>query len=260
MGDLPALEDRAVQRGRCDQPTEPHAGGDGLAGGAEVGDDLAVEGGERGHRCDVVAELRVVVVLDHDRTRAPRGGQQGQPIGAGHHRAERMLVGRRDVRRRAPAQLGHRLRGREVTNVPADGPDRFDGRPVAGVLVRHLAGRQGGQHLGEPAYRARRDQDLVGLTGQAAGAGEVPGKLDAEVRQSGGVVVRRGRGRHRDVTPGPAPGRAVPGVDPRRAGVEPDQSRCVGSRPRRRGDVVAVLRRPRRTSPSRAGSRASPRR
>ena len=246
--------------GRSDQPAQPHARGHGLAGGAEVRDDVAVERGQGRHRRHVVAELGVVVVLDHDRGRATGGGEEREPVCARHHRPERVLVGGRDVRRGAPAEVGHRLGGRYVADLPAAGPDRLGGGPVAGVLVRDRAGREGREHLVQAADRPGRHQDLVGLAGQAASAGEMAGELDAELRQPGRVVVRRREAwrprRH-----------ARRGARRRGGGGRSTACRCRGAADRIRpgaaatgGAVGAVPRRPRRTSPSRAGSRASPRR
>ena len=50
-------------------------------------DPGAVQAGQGGHRGDVVAELRVVVVLEHERSRAARGVEQPEPVGGRHHRA-----------------------------------------------------------------------------------------------------------------------------------------------------------------------------
>ncbi len=194
-----------------------------LAGRPEVGDDVAAQRGEGGHRRHVVAELRVVVVLDHQGARSPRRPEQGEPVGPGHHRPERMLVGGGDVRRGAAVEVGHGLRRREVADRSTAGPDRLGGRAVARVLVPDGARRKSGEDLGEPADGARRHQDLVGVAGEAPGAGEVTRQLYAKVPQAGRVVVAPGWGGGRDVAPGTSPGRAVARVDPRRAGVEPHQ-------------------------------------
>ena len=205
---------------RCDQPAESHARRDGLAGGAEVGDHLAVEGGERGHRGDVVAELRVVVVLDDDRPGTARGVQQREPVGAGHHRPERVLVCRRDVRRRAPGEVGDRPRGREVAQLATDWlgsprsprgspgprarPGRAGGRrstwvspPIVPVVTRISSGS-----LVRPRVRARCPASSTRSSGSPAR-----------------VVVRRGEG-------SPPRRHARPGARPRGAGGRSTACRC----------------------------------
>ena len=106
-----------VRRGH--QPPEPQRRCDRLGRGPEVGRALGLEGGERWHRGHVVAELRVVVVLDHQAPSRRGRGQQREPVRGGHHPAQRVLVGGCDVGRADPREVGDRLQRREVDDVAA---------------------------------------------------------------------------------------------------------------------------------------------
>ena len=62
---------------RHDDPAEPKAGSERLAGGSRVGDAVGVEALHRTDRCAVIAVLGVVVVLDDQRGGLLRPGQDG---------------------------------------------------------------------------------------------------------------------------------------------------------------------------------------
>ena len=85
---------RGREPGRGEDPAEPQRRRERLRRGAEVRDALGVEPLERRERAAVVAELGVVVVLDHEPVgRARPGEQRVAPLGP-HHRAGRELVAR----------------------------------------------------------------------------------------------------------------------------------------------------------------------
>ena len=91
---------RGREPGRGEDPAEPQRRRERLRRRAEVGDALGVEPLERRERAPVVAELGVVVVLDHEPVgRARPREQRVAPLGS-HHRAGRELVARRDDRPR----------------------------------------------------------------------------------------------------------------------------------------------------------------
>jgi hypothetical protein len=96
-------QDRVQQPRRDDQPAEPQAGGQALAGRAGVDDAIGGERLQRAHRLPVVPELPVVVVLDHHA--APVGRLPAASRVQRH--AQRELV-------RRSQQHGVRLRGRRA--------------------------------------------------------------------------------------------------------------------------------------------------
>ena len=87
------LEHRLDQRAREHEPRQPQPGRERLARGAGVDDVLGIEALERARGLAVVAELAVVVVLDHDRPALARPGHERRPAGGRERRAERELVG-----------------------------------------------------------------------------------------------------------------------------------------------------------------------
>ena len=220
MGARPLRVDAGAEAGRWHQPAQAQAGGDRLARGAQVGDALAVEAGQRGDRRHVVAELRVVVVLDEHRLGLAGRGQQRQPLGSRHRAPERVLVGRGDVRRRETTQVGPGRAGRQVDDPAPGGLDGGDGRAVAGVLHPHRPRCQRAQQVAQPVGGADRDPHVVGVDDEPPGAGQACRDLGAQLGQAPRVVVPGWRGGGRDVAPGAAPQRPVARVDPRRAGVE----------------------------------------
>ena len=81
-----------LQVRREHEPPEPQPGRERLRGRAAVDDDVGREPLQRADRLAVVAELGVVVVLEHERARAPRPrDQRGAPLG-GEDGAGRELV------------------------------------------------------------------------------------------------------------------------------------------------------------------------
>ena len=87
-----------LQVGRHDQEAQAQRREQRLAEAADV-DHAAVdvEPVQARHRPRAVAELAVVVVLDHPGARAARPAQQGQPPRQAHRHAQRILVRRRHV-------------------------------------------------------------------------------------------------------------------------------------------------------------------
>ena len=260
VGDRTSRQDRPVQVGGGDEPAEPHARGHGLAGGAEVGDPVPVEGGERRHGRDVVAELRVVVVLDHHGAGAGGRVDQGEPGRTGHDRAERVLVGGRDVGGDRAGEVGRRARWPEGRGSPARRPGsprpppgsrgpraprrRAAGRPGAGSGRRSCRwspgsrrGRRGDRGCARGGWRARH-----------AGRADRPDR-----RTTGARAPRRRRARHA-ARPRGAVGRST-GCRCR-AGGGPARAGWVA----RGGGGAGWPRRPRRRCRSRAAPRSSPRR
>ena len=264
MGGLAALDEaRRRSAGGGDHPPDPQAGRDRLRRGAEVGDPAPVEGGERRHRRDVVPELGVVVVLDHDGVARARAAASSASRSVGRHDvAERVLVGGRDVGGRQSGQVRDRRQRREVDDVAAR--DAGPSRPRPGSRGPRRRPRPGGRRRSSwrrPSVVPVVTSDLVGSTAQAAGAGEPLGERLAELGDAARVGVARAAGSR------PTP-RATPAATRRRAAGRSRACRCrggPGSGVRVRcGGVGAGTGREacptRRTSRRPARRRASPRR
>jgi hypothetical protein len=90
--------DRRDERWWCDQEAEPKGRGNSLAERPDVDHaPVTVEALQRLQRSRDVAELAVVVVLEHGRVVPARPSQQLQSSMSGQHDAERELVRRRDI-------------------------------------------------------------------------------------------------------------------------------------------------------------------
>jgi len=220
VDDRAAGVERVEDRGRRHQPAEPQRRRDRLRRGAEVGHPVPVQAGQGRHRRDVVAELGVVVVLDHDRPAPARGVEQDAAVGGRHHPAERMLVGRSDVRRRDAGQVGDRRERRQVDDAPARAAHGLDRGAVARVLQAHRAGAEDGEQMAQPVGGAAGDDHLVGVDAQAAQPAQPVGEQCAQLGQAPRVVVPARRSRRGDLPPRAPPPRRMPRVDPGRAGVE----------------------------------------
>ena len=222
VGVLAVLDESREQGRRRHHPADPQAGPDRLGGGAEVGDAGPVEGGESGDRRDVVPELGVVVVLHDERVVLARRGEERQPVGGRHDVAERVLVRRRDVGGRQPADRDRR--GRRAGRRPR-GRRRGPPRPPPGSRGRpRRSGRLAGGGAAAGARRScPRQQHLVGVDGQPAGPGQPLGDRDPELGDAARVGIARRRRRGRHLAPRAPPAGGVPRVDPGRAEVEADQ-------------------------------------
>jgi hypothetical protein len=83
--------------GRQEQPAEAKHGRERLAHRAGIADVVGGHALERGDRMAVIAELRVVVVLDDHRCLLDRPGEQpGAPVGGEHDAGRELMRRRRD--------------------------------------------------------------------------------------------------------------------------------------------------------------------
>ena len=89
--------DAVHQGGAGDQPADPQRRGQGLGRGAQVDHVIGGQAGQRGQRGHVITELAVVVILDDQRTRRLRPGDQRLPPRHRQPPAQRVLVRGRGV-------------------------------------------------------------------------------------------------------------------------------------------------------------------
>ena len=181
-----------------DEPAQPQAGCQALAGRPGVDDVLRAERLHGADRLAVVAELAVVVVLD-DQPAGPRGpfDRLASPAGGERH-AERELVRRGEQHRRprpepaayqspsGSAGLVHRHVSAQPVwprcrAGPAGRTPRWPGRGAP--AAQRLADQP--EALGE----ARADHDPVGVHAHAAGPGQVAGQGLAQFGAAAGVGV-----------------------------------------------------------------------
>ncbi len=99
------VDDVRQQPRRHHHPAQPQAGGEGLAGGAEVDHAPGVEVLEGADGLAVVAELAVVVVLQDQAAGAARPVDHGGPALRAQRPAERELVGRVEQHRVGVARV-----------------------------------------------------------------------------------------------------------------------------------------------------------
>ncbi len=176
---------RVEQPRRDDQPADPQAGSQALAGRPGVDDPIGRERLKRAHRLPVVAELPVVVVLDHHA--APVGRLPAAPRVQRH--AQRELVRRGQQESVGPGGLADD--GAHVVDRQRPQAQALPGGDVAVGLVAVGLHREGAR-----AGRAQRAADS-GQAVREAGA-------DDDVRGIGGhsprpgQVVRQGRPQRRD--------------------------------------------------------------
>ncbi len=164
-----------------------------------VDDVLRVEALERARGLAVVAELAVVVVLDHDGLPLARPAHERRPPLGGEGRAERELVRggeERDIRgaRRHGAVLVDRHRHDLAAGRERDRAVEIQAR----VLHRQRATRQRRQQQREALVEARADDDPVRVGDHAARAAEVGGERRPQLRAPAQVAVAEhavGRGR-----------------------------------------------------------------
>ena len=184
VGERERVPYRLAQVRGHDQPGDPEPGGEDLGGGAEVGHDVGATGHavQRGEAADVVTELPVIVVLDHQRA-APAGpADQGRAPGRGQPRAQRELMGRRDVHGRvARGQVGRFQARRTDGDRPdagAGGPQGIASLGITGLLERHRAARhpRRGRQRAQPGAHAGHQDDVRGIGGHTAGPAQVHGE------------------------------------------------------------------------------------
>ena len=251
---------RVEQARRNHQPAEPQARGQALAGRAGVDDVIGRERLQRADRLPVVAELSVVVVLDHDA--APRGHLPAAARMKGH--AQRELVRRGQQRGVSPAGLtddgAHRVNGHRPQAKALPGDD------VTVLLVtvglHGQGGRAGrtqraaddGQSVAEP----RADHDAPGIGGDAPRPGQVPRQRRPQLWEPARVRVAEeviGGGRQH------LAGRREPGAARERGQVRYPRTQVIAGHGRLRaahGGGAEVRGRTRRDGGSRAGLRGQP--
>ncbi len=91
---------------------------------------------QRGQRADVVAELAVVVVLDHERPGGPRPRDERLPAAHREAAAQRVLVGRRGVEQ---LEIAGEPLGENAVRVDPAGHDLRPG-PAQDLTARGIAG------------------------------------------------------------------------------------------------------------------------
>ena len=200
------------QVGREHEPAEPEPRRQRLRGGAGVDHAAGLESLERADRSAVVAELAVVVVLDHDAVRRPHPVEQARAPGRDERHPEWMLpVGRQRDRRRRACAVNQRV---DLGAVGVDRhrldrePGRGDDPPVerhARVLHRDRRRAARGERSRDEAQALRepgRDDDLRRRDAEAARPREVRGQLLAQLDASARVAeAERAAGRRRERPP-----------------------------------------------------------
>jgi hypothetical protein len=203
---------RLEQPGRDDQPAEPQARRQALAGRASVDDMVGRQRLQRAHRLPVVAELPVVVVLDHHP--APVGHLPAAPRMQRH--AQRELVRGGEQRRVRPGGLA------DDGAHPVDGhgpqAQALPGGDVAMSLVAvglHREGARAGraQRAADPGQAVREagaDDDVRGIGGHPPRPGQVVSQRRAQLRQPARVRIAEQviGGRGEDLAGGREPGPA----------------------------------------------------
>ena len=191
------IREQAHECRRGDQPAESQGRREGLAGRAEIGDALGREPLERPYGCAVVAELGVVVVLDHERVSSlgplEQGGSAlwgeddpGRELVGGRHeyRVDVRSVERRDVdalvvhgdRRGRQAGAGHDLADHGMTGVLD--ADRLAAKPSQD-------GAEQANCLGETAAH----EGVLGPTRNSTRSAEVGDERSAQRRRATNVAV-----------------------------------------------------------------------
>ena len=195
---------RVVQARRADQPAHPQRRRQGLAGRAHRDHPVRRQPLDRAHRLSVVAELRVVVVLDDEPVHAV--GPLDQLVSAlrrQHH------PGRRLVCRGHHDDPGGR--SRERRHVEAELIDRHGHHPHTAALGDRLVvdrtgvlhggrrdtlGEQGPEHEVEAVPEPRADEHLVRVGDRSAHPAQVCGEhLAQRGRPRAELVTEVGRGR-----------------------------------------------------------------
>ena len=238
---------RVQQPRRDDQPAEPQRRRQALARRAGVDDVIGRERLQRAHRLPVIAELAVVVVLDHHP--APAGRLPAAAGMQGHAQRELMRRGQqRGVRPGRVADHGAAAVHGQRTQSQALGLREVAVGLVA-VGLHGQCGRAGraqrGAGDGQAVREARADHDAARVGGHAPGPRQVARQHRPQLRQPARVrVVQQlagSGGEH-------LPGRGQPG-----AGGEGGQVRDAGTQ-------VVAGRRPPRGGPAGPGAGSAARR
>ena len=187
------------QRRRHHQKTDTETGEHRLGEGAEIGDPgMPVDPGERGQGRAGIAELAVVIVLDHPGPGVPRPAEQGDPPFHGHRHTGRELVGWRDIgelrsRRAAPPLLDHRARRRRPAprQLRAHGLEQPPCRGIARILDPDAVARlqQGLRAQPQPLLRAAGDQDAAGIAAQPRVAARCAASAGAQLLAAARVAI-----------------------------------------------------------------------
>ncbi len=205
VGSGPRRDQPLLQIRRHDQKAETQGREKCLAEAAHV-DDAAidVETVQAGDGPGAVAELAVVVVLDHPGARAARPVKQGQPASQAHRDAQRILMRRRHVHEAGIARAPRAHRDVQALGIHRDGENararsqESAARPgVARVFHPHPVTRIE-QHPAdqlEALLSPGHDQDLVCLAACSASRLDVIGDRFTQRAQTGRLaVVELGRG------------------------------------------------------------------
>ena len=147
----PDADDVPRQLGRGDHPAEPQRGAEDLAHGAAVDDPLGIEALQRPDRRAVVAELGVVVVLDHQRAGRARPLEQPDPP-VGRERG----AGRVGVRGRQ--QHGPRVQPGQPRRLDAAAVNRDRDRLEPGRLMIRAVQREARVLHRDPGHAALRQR------------------------------------------------------------------------------------------------------
>ena len=139
-------------------PADAEGRGEDLAGRAEVHHHVRGQRGQQRQRCHVVAQLAVVVVLDHQPALLARPLHQRDPAARGHAAAQRVLVGGRAVHGtyRSAGSRPPAGRRRRRSPVRPAGPRPAARRPPAGSPVPPPPPRRRGAAPPGPAPRPPR--------------------------------------------------------------------------------------------------------
>ena len=182
---------RVEQTRGDDQPAEPQAGGQALAGRPGVDDMIGRERLQCAHRLPVVAELPVVVVLDHHA--APVGDFPAAPRMERH--AQRELVRRGQQRRVGPGGLADD--GAHAVNRQRPQAEALPGGDVPVGLVTvglHREGVRAGRtqraaDAGQPVGEAGADDDVRRIGGHSPRPGQVVSQGRPQLRDPARVGV-----------------------------------------------------------------------
>ncbi len=233
-GRRPARHELRAQGLGRHQPAHAEGRADDLARRPEVDDDVGSESTQQWQRPDVVAQLTVVVVLEHPPALGAGAGHQGDPARGRQPPSEWVLVRGSAVDRGQVAGHGvhhqpvvvHRERHHLDTGVR----QRAHHPLVAGVLDPDAAPpRKDLRDLRNPRGGAGGGEHLPGRGRESAVAQQVVRHRRAE----GGVARRLGPGVRCEVAgraPSPPPGRPVEHLEARGAGPQVDERMQPGLR------------------------------
>ena len=176
---MSCADHRVQQPRRDDQPAQPQRRGQALARRAGVDDVIGGERLQRADRLPVVAELPVVVILDHHP--APAGPRPARRCGC-RVTPERELMRRGQQRRVRPVgRADHGAAAVDGQRPQAQAAGR--GEVAVGLVAVGLHGERGragraqrGAGDGQAVREARADHDAGRVGGHAPGPGQVAGQ------------------------------------------------------------------------------------